>query len=432
MSDAFHLAASRPWLIQRESLETILAVAQRAGDPQALQSRLGRPLDNTRRVTMRDGVAVIPATGPMFRYANLFTEISGATSTQVLATDIQAALDNPYVKAIVLELNTPGGEASGIGELADMIYAARGSKRIVGYVGDLAASAGYWFGSACDELVIAETGMVGSIGVVMSYLDTSERDAKAGVRTLEIVSSQSPDKRLDPKTDEGRAKVQSIVDSLAEVFVGAVARNRGVPVDTVLSDFGRGGVLLGAEAVKAGMADRIGSLEAVITELAGSASAPKRKTPMSNTNGQVTVSTTADLRSALAAGHTADQIVIADNSSAIAAARAEGEAAGRAAATEEAVKAERTRVLHLQSLSRSGFEAELATAIDNATSPEAFALALLRAAQDRGITLDAVRRDAPTAAGHARPGDASAKAAPARLSSSDIFARRRAATSTSK
>ncbi|MCW0447248.1 S49 family peptidase [Xanthomonas sacchari] len=432
MSDAFHLAASRPWLIQSESLETILAVAQRAGDPQALQSRLGRPLDNTRRVTMRDGVAVIPATGPMFRYANMLTEISGATSTQVLATDLQAALDNPYVKAIVLELNTPGGEASGIGELADMIYAARGSKRIVGYVGDLAASAGYWFGSACDELVIAETGMVGSIGVVMSYLDTSERDAKAGVRTLEIVSSQSPDKRLDPKTDEGRAKVQSIVDSLAEVFVGAVARNRGVTVDTVLSDFGRGGLLLGAEAVKAGMADRIGSLEAVITELAGSASAPKRKTPMSNTNGQVTVSTTADLRSALAAGHTADQIVIADNSSAIAAARAEGEAAGRAAATEEAVKAERSRVLHLQSLSRSGFEAELATAIDSAASPEAFALALLKAAQDRGITLDAVRRDAPAAAGHARPGDANAKAAPARLSSSDIFARRRAATSTSK
>lgn len=432
MSDAFHLAASRPWLIQRESLETILAVAQRAGDPQALQSRLGRPLDNTRRVTMRDGVAVIPATGPMFRYANMLTEISGATSTQVLATDLQAALDNPYVKAIVLELNTPGGEASGIGELADMIYAARGSKRIVGYVGDLAASAGYWFGSACDELVIAETGMVGSIGVVMSYLDTSERDAKAGVRTLEIVSSQSPDKRLDPKTDEGRAKVQSIVDSLAEVFVGAVARNRGVTVDTVLSDFGRGGLLLGAEAVKAGMADRIGSLEAVITELAGSASAPKRKTPMSNTNGQVTVSTTADLRSALAAGHTADQIVIADNSSAIAAARAEGEAAGRAAATEEAVKAERSRVLHLQSLSRSGFEAELAAAIENSTSPEAFALALLKAAQDRGITLDAVRRDAPAAAGHARPGDASAKAAVARLSSSDIFARRRAATSTSK
>ncbi|KAB7767617.1 S49 family peptidase [Xanthomonas maliensis] len=432
MTDAYHLAASRPWLIQRESLETILSVAERAGDPQALQTRLGRPLDNARSVTMRDGVAVIPVTGPVFRYANLFTAISGATSTQVLATDLQAALDNPYVKAVVLEFNTPGGEASGIGELSDAIHAARGRKPIIAYVGDLAASAGYWLASACDEVVIAETGMVGSVGVVMSYLDTSERDAKAGVRTLEIVSSQSPDKRLDPKTDEGRAKVQSIVDALAEVFVTAVARNRDVPTDTVLSDFGRGGVLLGADAVKAGMADRIGSLEAVITELAGSASTPKRKTPMSNTNGQVTVSTTADLRNALAAGYTAEQLTIAGNETVIAAARAEGEAAGRAAATDAAVTAERGRIAGIQALARAGFDAELQAAVDSGATPEAFALTLLQAAQERGITLDAVRRDAPPAAAHARPGQEGGDAKVTSLSTSAIYARRQAGAVSAK
>lgn len=432
MTDAYHLAASRPWLIQRESLETILSIAERAGDPQALQTRLGRPLDNARSVTMRDGVAVIPVTGPVFRYANLFTAISGATSTQVLATDLQAALDNPYVKAVVLEFNTPGGEASGIGELSDAIHAARGRKPIIAYVGDLAASAGYWLASACDEVVIAETGMVGSIGVVMSYLDTSERDAKAGVRTLEIVSSQSPDKRLDPKTDEGRAKVQSIVDALAEVFVTAVARNRDVPMDTVLSDFGRGGVLLGADAVKASMADRIGSLEAVITELAGSASTPKRKTPMSNTNGQVTVSTTADLRNALAAGYTAEQITIADNETVIAAARAEGEAAGRASAIDAAVTAERGRIAGIQALARAGFDAELQAAVDSGATPEAFALTLLQAAQERGITLDAVRRDAPPAAAHARPGQEGGDAKVTSLSTSAIYARRQAGAVSAK
>ncbi|MBB3822242.1 signal peptide peptidase SppA [Xanthomonas arboricola] len=378
---------------------------------------------------MRDGVAVIPVTGPVFRYANMFTEISGATSTQLLATDLQAALDNPYVKAVVLEFNTPGGEASGIGELSDTIHAARGAKPIVAYVGDLAASAGYWLASACDEVVIAETGMVGSIGVVMSYLDTSERDAKAGVRTLEIVSSQSPDKRLDPKTDAGRGKVQTIVDALAEVFVSSVARNRDVPVDTVLADFGRGGVLLGADAVKAGMADRIGSLEAVITELAGSASTPKRKTPMSNSNGQVTVSTTDDLRNALAAGKTADQIVIASNETAIAAARGEGEITGRAAAADEAVKAERARITGIQSMARAGFDAEMQAAIESGASPEAFAMTLLKAAQDRGITLDSMRRDAPPAASHARPGQDGATPKVARLSTTDIYARRQAGAS---
>lgn len=403
MKDAFSLAASRPWLIQQESLETILAVADRCGDPEALQTRLGRPLDNARTVTMRDGVAVIPITGPIFRHANLFTEISGATSTGTLATDIQTALDNPYVRGIVLDINSPGGDATGINELANLIASARGHKRIVAYGGGTIASAAYWLASAASEIVVDDTALLGSIGVVMSYLDTSERDAKTGVRRVEIVSSQSPDKRLDANSDAGRSKVQSIVDALGEVFVSAVARNRNITAETVLADFGQGGVRVGADAVAHGMADRIGSLEAVIAELAGQASpTSKRKTAMSTQTGQVTVSTTDDLRKALAAGYTAEQISVATASAdAIAAARAEGETAGKADAAEGAVKAERARIAKLNTLARAGFEKELQAAIGNGDSAETFAMTLLTTAADRGITLDAIRKDAPPAAPHA-------------------------------
>lgn len=97
MSRAFELAAARPWLMLPDALETLMAVADRQGNPEALEARLGRPLDNTRTVTVRDGVAVIPVVGPIFRYANLLTRISGATSTQELATDFQAALDDPAI-----------------------------------------------------------------------------------------------------------------------------------------------------------------------------------------------------------------------------------------------------------------------------------------------------------------------------------------------
>lgn len=410
-TDAFHLAASRPWVIQRESLETILAIADRYGDPEALQAKTGRPLDNTRTVMMRDGVAVIPITGPIFRYANLFTEISGATSTGVLAKDIQSALDNPYVRGIVLDINSPGGEASGINELANLIRAARGVKPIKAYAGGQMASAAYWLGSAADEVIVDDTAMLGSIGVVMSYLDTTERDAKSGVRRVEIVSSASPDKRLDPASEEGRSKVQAIVDSLAALFVGAVAENRNTTTEAVLSDFGRGGVLIGQAAVDAGMADRTGSLETVIAELAGPASTTKRNTTMSSKSGQVTVSTTEDLRQALAAGYAADQITIASNDQAIADARAAGVEEGRKAATDDAANAERARIGEIQGMARAGFETELQAAIDNGDSPATFALSLLKAAQDRGITLDAIRKDAPPAATHAKPStDAPAKA----------------------
>jgi signal peptide peptidase SppA len=427
MIDAFHLASSRPWLIQHESLETILAVAQRCGDPEALQARTGRPLDNTRTVMMRDGVAVIPVTGPIFRYANLFTEISGATATGVLAKDIQAAVDNPYVRGIVLDIHSPGGEATGINELSKLIASARKAKPIKAYAGGTMASGAYWLGSAADEVIIDETAMLGSIGVVMSYLDTSKRDANSGVNLVEIVSSQSPDKRVDPTTDDGRAKVQLLVDALAEEFVIAIARYRGVDRAKVLSDFGRGGVLVGAAAVRAGMADRIGSLEAVIAELAGTASNSQRKSPMSNTNkGPITVSTTEDLRNALAAGHPADQITITSNADAVAKARSEGEAAGRQSATTDAVTAERKRIADLQALGRAGFEAELKTAIEKGDSPEAFALTLMRTAQERGITLDAIRKDAPAAAAHARPGDDVVDKPKARSASAIFNARRQA------
>lgn len=403
MIDAYHLAATRPWVIQAEALETVLAVANRLGDPEALQARTGRPLENTRKVVMRDGVAIIPVTGPIFRYANLFTELSGATSTGLLAREIGAAIDNSYVRGIVLEINSPGGEAAGINELSKLIRAGTRRKRIVAYGENAVASGAYWLASAANEIVIDETAHLGSLGVVMSYLDTRKRDEKADVRMVEIVSSQSPDKRIDPNTDEGRAKVQALVDQLAAVFIAAVADYRNTTVEKVRADFGRGGLLIGEHAIKAGMADRIGSLESVIAELAGSASAPgTRKITMSgSTTQQVTVSTTEDLRQALAAGHPADQIVIAAPSQdAVASARREGEEAGRKATHDEAVKAERSRILGIQALARAGFEAEVAAAIDAGDSPEKFAHTLIKAAQDRGITLDAVRRDAPPAAKH--------------------------------
>jgi capsid assembly protease len=103
----------------------------------------------------------------------------------------------------------------------------------------------------------------------MSYLDTTKRDEKSDVKVVDIVSSASPKKRLDPNTDAGRAEVQAIVDALAEVFISSVAKYRGTTVEKVTNDFGRGGMLVGAAAKKAGMANRVGSLDSVIAELAG-------------------------------------------------------------------------------------------------------------------------------------------------------------------
>ncbi|RMR36910.1 putative phage-related protein [Pseudomonas syringae pv. coriandricola] len=306
MPRALELAASQPWLMLPDALDNLLTIADRMGDPGALESKTGIRLENSRTVSVRNGVAIIPVVGPVFRYANLFTEISGATSTQVLATDLQSALDDPNIKSIILNIDSPGGVAAGINELADQIHAGRARKSIVAYVGGTGASAAYWLASAASEIVIDETALLGSIGVVVEAV--VEGEASSGRKRYQIVSRNAPNKRLDMATEEGRAKVGETVDAMGEVFVAKVARNLGVASDAVpaMGDFG--GLRVGAAAVESGLAHRLGSLEGLITELAKPAATQPRTFTMT------TVNSTAQLREALAAGTDPNTIEIAQAS----------------------------------------------------------------------------------------------------------------------
>lgn len=255
---------SQPWAMLPEHVETMIALAERAnpGEIEAVLAKGGERLENTRNVINRGGVAVVPIRGVISRYANLFAMICGGTSVDILARDIRAAIDDPNVKAIILEIDSPGGQAAGIGEIAEQIRAGTNTKPIVSYVSNMGASAAYWIASAGSEVVAAPSAMLGSVGVVWPMARTTD-DGK----TIEFVSSQSPNKRVSTETREGRAKHQAIVDALADVFIGAVAENRELTAEQVVAQFGAGGMLIGTAAVAAGMADRLGSLETLIAEL---------------------------------------------------------------------------------------------------------------------------------------------------------------------
>jgi len=268
------LLTTRPFLAEPRAFRDALNIVTRKGIdpsviPEGLAFKQGRKKDRDDPSTLdkREGIGVISIHGPIFRHANLMTELCGGATTSQLALDLGSALSDRSIRAIVLDIDSPGGEATGIQELAAAVRAGTKSKPIVAYVGGSGASAAYWIASAASEVVIDPTAMLGSIGVVVGYTDTSAQDEAIGLKSIEVVSSQSPRKRLDPMTDEGRGELQTIVDDLAAVFVAKVADNRGVPQSKVLSDFGQGGVLVGKKAVRAGLADRIGSLEGVIGEL---------------------------------------------------------------------------------------------------------------------------------------------------------------------
>jgi len=305
-----------------ERVEELFTIAARENDvsPETLEAYRARFVPSAERLTVRGETAIIPVIGPMFRRANIFTDISGATSYDMVRRDLQKALDDPSFKSIILNIDSPGGEVNGVSELADAIFAARSRKPIIAYIGGTGASGAYWIASAASEIVIDTTALLGSIGVALEVTDTTARDESRGVRRVEFISRRAPGKRPNMDSEDGRARIQRVVDDLGDIFVSAVARNRGVSETTVDEKFGQGDMLPGAKAVAAGMADRLGSFEGLISELS---TAPGRGTLNSqNRRSSMSESTDAPVVEQNAG------IPRADHETAVSAARAEGEKAG--------------------------------------------------------------------------------------------------------
>lgn len=265
-----------PWAIQESELNKIVLIATRSNEIEALRTKSGIPLNNNRKVEVRNGIAIVPITGSIFRYANMFTEISGGTSTQMLALDIQEALENKDIKGILLDIDSGGGQANGISELSSLIFNSRGKKPIKAYIGGSGASAAYWLASSADEVIINDTGIAGSIGAMLSFDDNSEQKEKEGIKEVKIISSVSPLKNSD-------SELQALVDSLGEIFVENVARNRSTTTENVKNNFGKGGLFVGKDAVTAGLADKVGTFEEVLSSfqvmnrIGGSAISTKQK-----------------------------------------------------------------------------------------------------------------------------------------------------------
>lgn len=273
----YEWAQSVPWQIAPDALALMLELAQRAEvdedslkqamhGPKSLALRDGRAREDSRDIVMHGPVARIAIDGPIFRYADYFTKYSGGITTEALAKNFQLAMDDPSIGAILFVVDSPGGEATGINEFADAIYAGRNVKPSAAYIEGFGASAALRIATATGLVVVDEDAWLGSIGTVFGVSDPTKQISK---RTIDFVSSQSPKKRADPTTPEGAAYYQQMVDDMTETFIAKVMRDRGMTRAQVLS-LG-GGMVVGAQAVAAGLADRLGSEDQLIRELMGRA-----------------------------------------------------------------------------------------------------------------------------------------------------------------
>src|SRR3990167_4134762 len=261
-----------PWAILPETLQMICGIFTAAASGHGLtaeeiQARIGAAQRPSAR---RSGaVAVLPLHGPIAQRMNMMTAVSGGTSTEMFGKQFRAVMAEPGIGSVIIEVDSPGGTISGVDELATEIFKARGSKPIIAQVNSMMASAAFWIGAACDEIVITPGGRMGSVGVIMPHLDVSKRDEKEGVKMTLITAGKfkAEANMFEPLSDEARAALQHDVDEMYGMFLASLARSRGVSAATVRNGFGEGRMVGAKQAVELGMADRIGTMQDTLKRL---------------------------------------------------------------------------------------------------------------------------------------------------------------------
>ena len=394
-----------PWAIQPQKLidlQAIYATHLRGEkiDIASVEARIGKTLANEQKgYTVQDGVAVLPVSGVLAKKMNMFTQISGGTSMEIAARDLKSAAVDTSVKSILLLIDSPGGTVDGTQAMAAAVRQAAAQKPVVALADGVMASAAYWIGSAAHEVIASsDTTQVGSIGVVAAHRDVSGSEAKEGIKTTEITAGKY--KRIAssyaPLTDEGRAEIQGQVDALYSIFVDAVAENRGVDAEKVLSDMADGRVFLARDAMRAGLVDRIAGFDETLARMQSGEWPQKRQTalPSGITASAIEASATDDQ------GEKMDIKTLRENHPEIAQALvAEGEAQGKLAGAE----AERQRIRDVEAQALAGHEALINTLkFDGKTTGAEAAIQVLNAERaTRAKRADALAADAPAALPHA-------------------------------
>lgn len=279
-----------------------------------------RPDGSSSMSAATNGVALVPIIGSLVNRGAWIGANSGLTSYEGLAAQFRELAADDNIHTVVLDMDSSGGEATGMFAAAQAIAQLAKQKQVIAVVNDVAASAAYGMASQAHEIVVSPTSVVGSIGVVLMHMDRSAELEKKGVAVSLIHAGAH---KVDghplagPLSDSVRASLQRDVDAFYDQFVGLVGQGRGSRLTADQARDTEARVFIGKEAVRRGLADRVASLDDVL-------SAFKATAPGASNRSMVSMSEQTNAPRA-DAGITQDQM-----NAAVATARAEGAAAERA------------------------------------------------------------------------------------------------------
>ncbi|UEP42751.1 S49 family peptidase [Burkholderia sp. B21-005] len=206
---------------------------------------------------LTQGVAVIDVSGTLVQKSSSLRPYSGMLGYNAIRHNFLSALDDKKVKAIALSIDSPGGEVSGVFDLADLIYESRSIKPTLAILNESAYSAAYALASACEQITVPRTGGTGSVGVICMHVDQSKAIDKAGltVTIIKYGDRKADGNQFNPLSKEALDRYQAEVDEMGELFVATVARNRNLSADVVRKT--QATTFLGAAGVEIGFADAV-------------------------------------------------------------------------------------------------------------------------------------------------------------------------------
>lgn len=307
-------------------------------------------------------ILVLPIVGGLYHRGDALDAMSGSNSYTNLSNRIFLAIEDPKMKGILLDIDSPGGQATGCFEFADQIAAASKKKPIWSIANGLAASAAYALACSAERFYMTPSGEVGSIGVVTMHIDASKALAKAGLVTTYIYAGEHKidGNPTEPLPKDVKARIQTRVDERYRQFVSLVAARRPMTEEDVIGT--KADTFLADEAMSLNMVDGVMPFGKVLSEFQASLSSPGTSpTPKVTTGVKMAQQTAPD------AGATA---------AALDAARKEGFEAGKKDGFTAGVKAEADR-------------REAIMALPEAAKKKGSAAAL---ASDPGVTVDMAKR----------------------------------------
>lgn len=258
-----------------------------------------------------EGVAIITITGTLVNRGAWLGSYSGTTSYEGVKYQVERAGADPKAKSIILDIESPGGEATGAFETAAAIRAVAAQKPVTAVVNGIAASAAYALAAAAGRIISPSTGVSGSVGVVLMHADYSAMLGKAGIKpTLIHAGAHKVDGNpYEPLSKAVQSDLQAEVDKYYDLFVASVAQGRPGMTDAAIRDT-EARTFLGADAKALGLVDDLGAFEDVLSDLTSAATsrstAQSRRHQMSDASTGPTL-TQADLDKARTEGHAAGQ-----------------------------------------------------------------------------------------------------------------------------